>query len=181
MMAFKKDEYWSSDDIPSGHLTTMLIALQKCGKTFDRLVFHRAEELMQSLGPVIQPLFLKHLVIDTSKDAAWTHFSVSVSDWILRLPNLEILTIRQCHYLMVPTDLCKELAKGHWPKLRRLELRNVHTSLEGLRCLIDNHIHKLAYFSISIRAMFTLSKRDMNGSAFAPRLGKIPGGAPQRR
>ena len=132
----------------SGHLSTTLIALQNCGRPVRKLVFHRTLEFEHSMDSRIKLLFLKHLVLDTSKDSRNDHKINGISKWILHLPNLEHLTIRESIHLFDSPNLFEYLWKGVWPKLRRLELSHINASIDDLWRLIDKHIEKLEYLSI---------------------------------
>ena len=145
--------------VPSTHLQTMMIALRTCGKDLNKLVLHRVEELAQINVPELGLLSLKHLVVDTTGVFFIDHDYRSwyaenyggyprVSPWILGLENLECLEIIQNPKAMDNPDMCKLLKGCKWPNLRRLELINLHTSIENLASFVSEHMEKLNYLRV---------------------------------
>lgn len=134
----------------------MMIALQACGKDLTKLVLHRVQELWNVTEKGLGLPSLKHLVIDTSNVKMHTPEEAEtreVSPWILDLDNLRTLQIKQNPHALYNPDLCLFLRRAKWPKLRRLELTTVQTSLVSLRDFVSGRLGQVEYVSISVLRM----------------------------
>ena len=140
------------------HLPTFMIAASICGKDITCLTIHRVDVIYYEPGfhinnPALQLRALRRLEINLTK--IWYNYDYldnprKLSSWLDALENLEELAIYQNPemWLQSRADVVQLLQKVPFPKLAKLDLRDVRAGFEVLEQFLSKHNETLKHIEI---------------------------------